>query len=155
MLRSGMLAIAIALALVCACTTVSNDRASDPGQALSEPVFRCNVEPVLIRQCSYTACHGIAGTALRVFSPGKLRAVVPKTLDEAIAPLSETEHHANFESAAAFSFETPIADNALVHKPLAQAAGGFAHLGGAIFTTTQDAQYAAIAKWLAGEGVCQ
>lgn len=145
----------VALALICACTTVTNDRAADPAAALSEPVFRCNVEPILIRQCSYTACHGIAGTALRVFSPGKLRAVAPKNIDEAIAPLSETEHHANFESAAAFSFQTSIDDNALLHKPLAQAAGGFAHQGGAIFATTQDGQYAAIAKWLSGQGVCQ
>jgi len=145
----------IALALLCACTTVSNERAADPADALSEPVFRCSVEPILIRQCSYSACHGIAGTALRVFSPGKLRAVAPKTIDEAIAPLSETEHRANFESAAAFSFQTAVADNALLHKPLAQSAGGFAHLGGAIFATTQDAQYAAIASWLAGEGACK
>src|SRR6187549_2004371 len=95
----------IALGVVlCACSAVENEPLPSPAAALSEPVFRCNVEPVLVRQCSYSACHGIANAALRVYSPGKLRATAPADIDAAIAPLSETEHHANFESAAAFSF---------------------------------------------------
>ena len=70
--------VALAIAMsVSACNAITNERVADPAAALSEPVFRCNVEPILVRQCSYTACHGIAGAALRVYSPGKLRAASP------------------------------------------------------------------------------
>src|SRR5690349_3345197 len=89
---------------IAACSVVQNEPASDPASELSEPVFRCNVEPILVRRCSYTACHGVAGAALRVYSPGKLRAIRSANIDVAIAPLSEGEDHANFESAAAFNF---------------------------------------------------
>ena len=89
---------------MCACTEVANEAVENPASTLDETVFRCNVEPILARQCSYTACHGNPGSPLRVYSPGKLRANPPATIDEAIAPLSEAERHANFESAAGFKY---------------------------------------------------
>ena len=147
---------AIAVIACGACTTVQNEPLADPAKQLDETVFRCSVEPILARQCSYNACHGIAGqpgSALRVYSPGKLRATKPADIDAAIAPLTDDEQHANFESAAGFA-TAAIGDNFLLRKPLASAAGGFEHAGGAIFPTVTDPQYQAIAAWLLGKGHC-
>ncbi|HUJ59182.1 MAG TPA: hypothetical protein VLX92_11840 [Kofleriaceae bacterium] len=149
------------LALACsaaACAGPQNAPEPDPAQALDESVFRCNVEPILVKQCSYNACHGIAGgeTALRVYSPGKLRATQAMTIDDLIAPLTDAEQHANFESASGFNFGiTDVQDNWLLRKPLPSAEGGYEHHGGAIWMGgTNDPQYVAIRAWLTGMGVC-
>lgn len=153
--RAGALALALALALG-ACGVVQNDTAPDPSATLQETVFRCNVEPILARQCSFNACHGNAGSALRIYTPGKLRASPPTKLDDAILPLTDPEHHANFRSAAGFAFATAtVDDNWLLRKPLPSATGGYEHKGGAIYTSTSDPQYIAIRAWLTGTGVCK
>src|SRR4051812_30583605 len=72
-----------------ACSDVTNQLLDDPSTRLAENVFRCNVQPVLARQCSYNACHGNAGSPLRIYTPGKLRASAPADIDAAIAPLTE------------------------------------------------------------------
>ena len=46
-----------------------------PAQLLDYNEFVCEVQPVLVRRCSFLACHGNADHALRVYSPGKLRLV--------------------------------------------------------------------------------
>ena len=138
-----------------ACTTVSNEAAPNPSAKLDEAVFRCNVEPILARQCSYNACHGKADSALRVYTPGKLRANAPATIDDAIAPLTVAEEHANFESAAGFNFGiAQVDDNWLLRKPLVSAQGGYSHEGGSIWSGADDPQYVAIRAWLAGTGKC-
>ena len=125
---------AVAAMLFVACAGVQNSPAPDPAASLSESVFDCSVQPILIRQCSYTACHGIAGTALRVYSPGKLRAAPAATIDALGAALTMDEQHANFESAAAFTFDTmSVDDNWLLRKPLPSSDGGYEHEGGAIW----------------------
>ena len=139
-----------------ACSVVENEAVPAPAAALSEQVFRCNVEPILVRQCSYTACHGIAGAALRVYSPGKLRAATPSDIDAAIAPLTDAEHHANFESAAGFAFGIKqVDDNWILRKPLIAREGGYEHAGGVIFSGGGDPQYGAIRAWLMNTGVCK
>ncbi len=144
------------LAVLAACSVVQNESTAGPGAALSEDVFRCNVEPVLIRQCSYNACHGIANAALRVYSPGKLRATTATDIDGAIAPLTDAEHHANFESAAGFAFGVDaVDDNFLLRKPLPSADGGYEHAGGAIWSGVNDVQYVAIRTWLTNTAVCK
>ena len=149
---------AIAIALLGACTTVTNQTAPDPAAALNETVFQCNVEPILARQCSYTACHGTSandGSALRVYTPGKLRAMPAANIDALIAPLTDAEQHANFESASAFAFgPTAPDDNWLLRKPLPSTYGGYEHFGGAIYSDPNDPQYVAIRAWLAGTGAC-
>lgn len=138
-----------------ACADVTNAPGTDPSTKLDETVFLCNVQPILARQCSYIACHGQAGTALRVYTPGKLRATTPPTLDDLTAPLTTDEGHANFLSASGFAATAPDPDdNYLLKKPLPSSAGGFEHAGGAIYTGTSDAQYTAIHAWLAGTGTC-
>jgi hypothetical protein len=148
------------IAAVIGCSPVSNDTASDPAKSLDEAVFRCKVEPVLAKYCSYNACHGIAGTsgqgaALRVYTPGKLRAIPPANFDALVAALTEDEHHANFESASGFSWNTAtVEDNFLLRKPLPATLGGYEHQGGPIWGSTTDPNYVAIHDWLAGTGKC-
>ena len=148
--------VAIVLFALAACTDVENAPAPDPAKALDETVFKCNVEPILVRECSYNGCHGQAQAALRVYSPGKLRATPPQKLDDAIVALTDAEHHANFLSAAGFAFGGVLPDdNFLVRKPLPSSDGGFAHFGGAIYNGTHDPNYVAIHDWLSGTGACK
>jgi hypothetical protein len=137
------------------CSPVGNDQVPDPASTLDESVFKCSVEPVVAKYCSYNACHGIAGTALRVYTPGKLRAAPAASIDDLIAPLTDAEHHANFESAAAFGFGLATVDDCfLLRKPLPAEDGGYEHEGGAIYADEKDPSYLAIRAWLAGQGKC-
>lgn len=138
-----------------ACTTVSNEAVPNPSGTLDETVFRCKVEPILARQCSYNACHGQADAPLRVYTPGKLRNKPAATIDDLIAPLTPDEEHANFESAAGFNFGiTDVDDNWLLRKPLVAAQGGYSHEGGAIWSGGDDPQYGTIRTWLLNQGKC-
>jgi hypothetical protein len=156
MSRTWGCAICPIVAVAVASCSVTNATVSSPATTLDETVFACSVEPILARQCSYNACHGQALTALRVYTPGKLRATPPPDLDTAIMPLTQAEHDANFQSAAGFSYGiTSVDDNFLLRKPLPADNGGFEHKGGAIYAGTTDPQYVAIRTWLSGNGSCQ
>ncbi len=110
------------------------------------------IEPILIRDCSYLACHGNAGLALRVYSVGKLRAGESSTLDTRTAPLTTDERHANYESALGFSFPNVAPqDNFLVRKPLAQSLGGYEHTGGAIYSGLDDPRFMNMLAWVQGQ----
>ncbi|MCX5743209.1 MAG: hypothetical protein NT062_12015 [Proteobacteria bacterium] len=138
-----------AVVLLASCTTIENADAVDPSTTLSADVFKCAAEVVLIKQCSYLGCHGRADAALRVYSVGKLRATTPKNADDASAVLTDAEHAANFRSAAAFStLSSDPLENWLLRKPLPADLGGYAHAGGAIFTSTGDPNFMAIRNWL-------
>jgi hypothetical protein len=143
-------------ALVVGCADVTNGPGTDPSTTLDETVFDCNVQPILARQCSYIACHGQAGAALRVYTPGKLRATTPQNIDDLTAPLTTDEMHANFLSATGFAATaSDPTQNYLLLKPLPASAGGYEHAGGAIYAAgTSDPQYVAIRAWLAGSGAC-
>ena len=147
---------AAALASIASCTTVVNEPIADPATKLDEEVFRCNVQPILARQCSYNACHGNAETALRVYTPGKLRATTPTNADEATAALTDAEQHANFTSAAGFSLAVSSPEeNWLLLKPLPATDGGFEHKGGAIWRSgSNDPQAVVIYQWLLGASSC-
>ncbi|MFT3693707.1 MAG: hypothetical protein QM831_11240 [Kofleriaceae bacterium] len=141
--------------LLVGCTDVTNAPATDPSTTLSETVFVCDVQPVLITQCSFNACHGKTDSALRVFSLGKLRAKTAMDQTAANAPLTTDETHANFLSASAFAaYGISPDDNFLLRKPLPAPAGGYEHLGGAVFSGTNDSGYAAIERWLQGATTC-
>lgn len=137
------------------CSSVENDEAPEQLASLSEPSFRCNVEPILARDCSFAACHGQAGTPLRLYTVGKLRAEAPASLEEQLAPLTDAEHHANFRSALGFTFGGVEADdNLLLRKVLPAAEGGYHHGGGALFSGKTDSRAVAIRAWLEGGTSC-
>lgn len=140
---------------IAACTTVENEPATDPTTGLSATGFECKVEPVLVAQCSYFACHGNANSALRVYSIGKLRETPPADATAADAALTASELHANYLSAAGFSaFDQLPANNWLLRKPLPSIYGGYEHQGGAIYSGPTDPQYTAITQWLTGATAC-
>lgn len=144
-----------ALVFLLGCTDVTNAPSTDPSTTLSETVFVCDVQPVLVTQCSFNACHGKADSALRVYSLGKLRATPPADQTAANAPLSAAETHANFLSASGFAaYGVAPDDNFLLRKPLPSPSGGYEHLGGAIFTGPTDPGYVAIERWLQGATTC-
>lgn len=150
-----LIALFVGLAAV-GCTAVENQ--PDPGAIteLDEASFQCAVEPTLIRDCSYSACHGNAGFPLRVYSIGKLRAGDMTTLTARIAPLTDAEHHANYLSARAFDYGgVAPEDNELLRKVLPVNDGGYAHRGGEIFTGLDDPRAVKMLNWLSGQtGLC-
>lgn len=157
----GRIAV-LASCMLAACNTVDNPNVPAPSTKLDEAVFKCNVEPILARQCSYSACHGLeradhVQSALRVYTPGKLRATPPKNIDDATAMLTPDEEHANFVSASGFSFDVAnVEDNWLLRKPLPPGVGGYEHKGGVIYSGgTGDPQYMTIKAWLSGTGACK
>jgi hypothetical protein len=150
-----LVAAALLAAASAGCNTVDNEPAPDQIDALDEAAFRCTVEPILIRDCGYLACHGQAGAPLRLYSIGKLRLGPSTTLGERTAPLTAAERHLNFLSAQAFAWAgTAADDNWLVEKPMPSADGGYAHLGGAIWDGPDDARVRAITAWLEGDASC-
>jgi hypothetical protein len=145
---------AAAIACVVACNGVGNHAAPDTVAGLAEDAFRCGVEPMFIRDCSYNACHGNAGFAFRVYSVGKLRLGDSSTLDTRTAPLTEDEHHANFMSALGMTYPNVAPDdNFLLRKPLPERDGGYEHKGGAIYTGPDDPRVTALRNWLHGDPV--
>ena len=138
-----------------------------PDQFLDYNGFVCNVQPTLIRRCSYLACHGEASHALRVYSVGKLRESGATAKADRDAPLTADEIELNFSSASGIVYAVPAAErdpanptlnnDPLLLKPLAARFGGSEHHGVAVFpqfgaaTPSDDADYTALVRWVGGE----
>jgi hypothetical protein len=136
-----------------------------PAQLLDYNEFVCEVQPVLIRHCSFLGCHGQAAHALRIYSPGKLRlddsAVTRAARDGA---LSADEVERNFESAVGTVYAAQPSDRQnpddhvpILVKPTRASFGGSEHHGVGIFPVypaadlAHDAEYALLAAWVAGK----
>ncbi len=135
-----------------------------PDAFLDYNQFVCTVEPVLIRRCSYLACHGNADHALRLYSPGKLRQTDDGTRDGRDARLTDSEVELNFESVSGLLYAATAAERMqpdlqhipLLGKPLKASFGGAEHHGVGIFpvypatTLTDDADWQALVAWIGG-----
>jgi hypothetical protein len=135
-----------------------------PDAFLDYNAFVCTVEPVLIRRCSYLACHGNADHALRLYSPGKLRQVDPGTRNGRDGVLSDSEVELNFQSVSGLLYGATAAQRAqpdlqhvpLLGKPLKASFGGAEHHGVGIFpaypaqTLADDAEWQALVAWIGG-----
>jgi len=117
---------------------------------LDEPTFRCTVEPIFLKQCSYLGCHGRQDMPFRVYAVGALRIMGGQTSAGRAQPLTDAEHHANFLSAQGQSFHTPSTSNQLVLKCLPAEDGGYAHVGGAIWSGRDDPRVQDLLSWLDG-----
>lgn len=153
MTRARIVAWAAALAGALAGCAQEGLEAPAAAAPLDEAFFRCRVEPVLVRDCGFLACHGSARRPLRVYAPNALRLDVAR--DRRGQPLTARETAANQAAALAFSGvdgRTPL----LLLKPLAEAAGGYYHRGatlydgGDVFGSPEDYGYATLAAWIAG-----
>ena len=135
-----------------------------PDAFLDYNAFVCNVEPVLVRRCSYLACHGNADHALRLYSPGKLRQTDDGTRDGRDARLTAAEVELNFESVSGLLYAASAAERMqadvqhipLLGKPLKASFGGAEHHGVGIFpvypatTLADDADWQALIGWVGG-----
>jgi hypothetical protein len=135
-----------------------------PDQFLDYNTYVCNVMPVLVKRCSYTACHGNELHALRVYSPGKLRLGNPTTRMARDAIPTADEVELNFESASGIVLAATAAERnppdvqkvLLLGKPLKASAGGAEHHGVGIFPTypntdpNKDPEFQALLAWVAG-----
>jgi hypothetical protein len=137
-----------------------------PTELLDYNEFVCEVQPVLVRRCSFLACHGNAQHALRVYSPGKLRLVdsAQTTRTARDAMLSADEVLRNFESATGTVYTAQPADRQspddrvpILVKPTRASFGGAEHHGVGIFPVypaqdlSHDAEYGALAAWVGGK----
>jgi hypothetical protein len=110
--------------------------------SLDPATFATRVQPVLASRCASPACHGSDRRRLRVYAPGFFRSDPSRVhRDEGI---SAEELAANERSAAAFALDAPSAgESLLVTKPLNRVA----HLGGQVFSASDD-EYAALVAWI-------
>ena len=135
-----------------------------PAQLLDYNEFVCEVQPVLIRHCSFLACHGNADHGLRVYSAGKLRLDDGATTRAARdAKLSADEVTRNFESAVGTVYTSTPSDRQglddrvpILVKPVRASFGGSEHHGVGIFPTTghtldDDPEFGALAAWVRGK----
>jgi hypothetical protein len=138
-----------------------------PDRFLDYNEFVCHVQPVLIKRCSYLACHGQADHAFRVYSLGKLRLGGATTRSErSTVPLSTDEVERNFESASGVLYGASADDRQrinvqtlpLLSRPLAARFGGDEHQGVAVFPTwpnptpDTDQEFIYLLNWVAGAG---
>jgi len=146
--------------------------ALDPAQGIntqSDPIldynfFVCSAQPVLIRRCSYLACHGNPQHAFRLYSAGKLRLTDDGTRNGRDSVLSAAEVDLNFQSATGLVATATPQERALpdvqkvllLGKPLARRAGGAEHHGVGIFpvfpaaTPADDPEWNALVQWVQG-----
>ena len=161
--------IAFAVALV-GCPAPDNSHGlvttAPPAQLLDYNEFVCEVQPVLIRRCSFIGCHGNADHGLRVYSPGKLRLIdsTMATREARDAKLTGDEVMRNFESATGTVYAAQPSDRQnpddrvpLLLKPTRAAFGGSEHHGVGIFPVfpladlSKDTEYQALAAWVGGK----
>ena len=137
-----------------------------PSQVLDYNEYVCEVQPVLVRRCSFLACHGNADHALRVYSPGKLRLDDSAATTRAArdAKLTADEVFRNFESATGTVYYAQPSDRMnpddrvpILVKPTRAAFGGAEHHGVGIFPVygaadlSHDPEYQALAAWVGGK----
>ena len=162
------LVIILVVATVAGCPSLDHTQGlqttGSPDAFLDYNQFVCTVEPVLIRRCSYLACHGNADHALRLYSPGKLRQTDDGTREGRDARLTAAEVELNFESVSGLLYAASATERTqadvqhipLLGKPLKASFGGAEHHGVGIFpvypaqTLADDAEWQALVSWIGG-----
>jgi hypothetical protein len=153
------------LLLLAGCPALDPSQGFDPNaQPLDYNYFICDAQPVLIRRCSYFACHGNPQHAFRLYSPGKLRLTDDGTRNTRDSQLSSDEVQANYQSAMGLVLSSTPEQRALpdvqhvllLGKPLARRAGGSEHHGVGIFPVfpaqnpADDPEWNALVQWVQG-----
>jgi hypothetical protein len=112
--------------------------------------FRDEAYPILLRDCSFAACHGTSERMFQVYGPGRVR--LKKSEDEDLFPLDPaTDHELEFsyERARAMLIyrETPD-DSLLLHKPI-QGSGHQVsdRWGRNVYPDAEAEGYQALLKW--------
>ena len=120
-----------------------------PGELPLDPVdvdgYAAEVHSYVEIGCATLDCHGDPGRPLRLYGEIGLRA----RADLRDQPMSRSELEDN-----AYSFrgvdDAPLDENLVLLKPLAEAAGGLAHVGADVWASESDPGYRCVRAWLAG-----
>jgi hypothetical protein len=122
---------------------------------LDEAFYRCRVQPILVKSCAGFICHGDTQRFFRLFGRNRLRYGLPP--EKRDTPIMAEETAYNLASAAAFVDRSAPDKSPLLLKPLDQAGGGSYHGGatkfgqGDVFLSKDEADFATLAAWVAGE----
>jgi hypothetical protein len=114
------------------------------------PAFQSQVYPVLLRDCSFFACHGSTERFFQVYGPGRARLdPMTKPLDA----LTMDELIQSYNRALSMIDVQAPAQSQLLRKPLSLSAGGTGHEGvdawmRDVYVSKQDPSYAAIEAWV-------
>lgn len=116
--------------------------------------FEQEVYPVLLRDCSFEACHGSSERFFQVYGPGRTR--LPPIADP-LEPVSPAELGFSYDRARSMIDVAKPERSLLLRKPLAASAGGSGHegadsLGRNVYQTKLDPGYVAIAAWVLSQG---
>jgi hypothetical protein len=116
---------------------------TEPLVTADEAAYAAYVQPILEARCATLDCHGNVDRPLRLYAATGLRA------SDALRdrPLSAEEVAADVRSLAAIDPGATPEASAILSKPLA---GGQAHEGGDLWTTTDEPQVVCVRSWLAG-----
>lgn len=130
---------------------------------LSVDFFRCEVQPVLVRECSAPACHGNQDRRMKVLAPGRMRladqfaAAVQAMGETEVAaghhpPLTQAETEFNLlQARGMIQPYAPAIESPLLNRPLTVGAGGRYHAPDAdVFTSRLDPGYLALSRWIEG-----
>jgi len=134
-------------------STLSGCGGDTPELALAQPdfaSFEANVYPVLLRDCSFIACHGSTERFFQVFGPGRAR-LDPLTMP--IDPPTASEVLHSYNRALSMIDARAPGESLLLRKPLSLAAGGTGHEGvdawmRAVYVTRQEPGFVALEAWV-------
>ncbi|MBK6685718.1 MAG: hypothetical protein IPG45_14705 [Deltaproteobacteria bacterium] len=116
---------------------------------LDPTTFEVQVQPMLVRLCAQTACHGADDRAFFLYSPFGARAI--RSTDQ--PALTGAETSANLEACRRQLEASPdLLESPLLKRPLRPEAGGGPHGGGAQFYDRVDPSYVLFACWILGGG---
>lgn len=111
--------------------------------------FEAEVYPVLLRDCSFAACHGDPRRPLFVPGPGRTRLDVDAS---PLDPPTREELERAYDRARALLLAEGDEPAPLLHKPTADAAhGGRDGLGRNVYEDPDAPGLAALTRWAAGE----
>ena len=122
---------------------------------LDEAYFRCNVQPILSKNCSMFACHGTPDRYFRLYARNRLRYGIADE-SKRNSFLNASERQLNYNAARAFIDLNVVDNSLLLKKPLELDAGGYYHgatkLGTSnVFPHIDDSEYKILVKWASGE----
>ena len=121
------------------------EQAEQPVAVLDEVQYASHVQPYVGLRCGSLDCHGVSGRGLRLYAEHGLR--LRADLRGEVITAEEIRHNVAAFAGASPDIERQSDHIALV-KGLAVAAGGFAHVGGDIWSSTGEDGYQCILAWL-------
>lgn len=123
---------------------------AEPMPSADRMRFDNEIQPLLLRDCGFTACHGSSARFFQVFGPGHGR-LSPDT--RSVDPITADELTHSFTRALSMFDPTDRERSPLLRKPLALAAGGTGHegtdlLGRNVYQSKDDPSYRLLHAWV-------